>query len=334
MRFSFTDEQDMFHDTVRDLLADKCAPAAVRAASSGGDGRVDGLWAALGEMGALAVLLPEESGGLGMNEIDLVRILEEAGYAAVPEPLGEHAAVAVPALVEGGAHELAAAAASGEITCTVGLGAGGPYVVGAVDADLVVIERDGTLWAVPSAATSRLAQPSVDLGRRMATVDFDTADATSLESASVDLAADRATMSAAAQCVGVSRRLLDSTVEYVSQRHQFGKPVGSYQAVKHHLANVRIGIEFAAPLVYRAAWSIASPDHVSPDDRARDVSMAKAAASDATDRACRAALQCHGAIGYTVEYDLQLWLKRGWALSAAWGDARFHRDRVAGAIGL
>jgi len=334
MRFSFTDEQDMFRDTVRDLLANECSPAAVRAASSTSDGRVAGLWSSLGEMGVLAVLAPEEAGGLGMNEIDIVRILEEAGYAGVPEPLGEHAAVAVPALAEGGAHDLAAAAASGEITCTIGLSAGGPYVVAAADADLLVIERAGKLWAVPSDAATQVAQPSVDLGRRLATVEFDTADATPLNSASVDLAAARATLSAAAQCVGVSRRLLDSTVEYVSQRQQFGKPVGSYQAVKHHLANVRIGIEFAAPLVYRAAWSIASPDNVSPGDRARDVSMAKAAASDAADRACRAALQCHGAIGYTIEYDLQLWLKRGWALSAAWGDARFHRDRVAAAIGL
>ena len=334
MRFSFTDEQDMFRDTVRDLLANSCSPAAVRESADSADGRVPGLWSSLGEMGVLAVLAPEDVGGLGMNEIDLVRILEESGYAGLSEPLGEHAGVAVPALSEGGANELASAAAAGEITCTVGLTAGGPYVVGAATADVLVIERDAVLWAVPSQAVNLVAQPSVDYGRRLSTVGFDISAATPLESASVDLATDRAVLWAAAQCVGVSRRLLDATVEYVSQRQQFGKPVGSYQAVKHHLANVRIGIEFAAPLVYRAAWSVASPGVVSAGDRARDVSMAKAAASDATDRACRAALQCHGAIGYTIEYDLQLWLKRGWALSAAWGDARFHRSRVAAAIGL
>jgi len=324
----------MFRDTIRDLFSRQCSPSDVRDSLTTTEGRVAGLWSTLGDLGVLAVLAPETAGGLGMNEIDLVRILEEAGYAGVPEPLGEHAAVAVPTLVEGGADRLAAAAASGEITCTVGLGAGGPYVVSADAADVLVIERDGQLWAVPSDAATLTAQPSIDAARRLATVEFDTAAATSLHTASAALATDRAMWSTAAQCVGVSRRLLDATVEYVSERQQFGKPVGSYQAVKHHLADVRIGIEFATPLVYRAAWSIASPDHVSPRQRGRDVSMAKAAASEAVDRACRAALQCHGAIGYTIEYDLQIWLKRGWALSAAWGDVRFHRDRVARAIGM
>ncbi len=102
---------------------------------------------------------------------------------------------------------------------------------------------------------------------------------------------------------------------------------------------MRIGIEFAAPLVYRAAWSVAQArTRPLPDghgrDRALHVSMAKAMASDAVDRACRASLQCHGAIGYTREHDLQIWLKRGWTRSAAHGDARSHRDRVAAAIGI
>ncbi len=324
----------MFRDTIRDLLSNRCSPSDIRVGIASDDGRVPGLWDALADMGVLAMLAPEEAGGLGMNEIDMVRVLEEAGYAGFPEPLGEHAAVAVPALVEGGAEHLASAAASGEITCTIGLDAGGPYIVSARIADLLVLEQAGRLWAVPSDAATFTEQPSIDATRRLTTVEFDTANATLLDAASVGMATDRAILSASAQCLGVSRRLLDATVEYVSQRHQFGKPVGSYQAVKHHLANVRIGVEFAAPLVYRAAWSVASPKSVAPADRSRDVSMAKALASDAVDAACRAALQCHGAIGYTIEYDLQIWLKRGWALSAAWGDARRHRSLVADAIGV
>ncbi|NDH11859.1 MAG: acyl-CoA dehydrogenase, partial [Actinobacteria bacterium] len=142
----------------------------------------------------------------------------------------------------------------------------------------------------------------------------------------------RAALGTAAQCIGVARRLLEATVEYVGERHQFGKPVGSYQAVKHHLANVKIALDFAAPLVYRAAWSVAHDDD--PVTRGRDVSMAKAQASEAVDLAARQALQCHGAIGYTFEYDLQLWLKRAWTLAATHGDVRFHRDRVAAAIGV
>jgi alkylation response protein AidB-like acyl-CoA dehydrogenase len=143
-------------------------------------------------------------------------------------------------------------------------------------------------------------------------------------------AADRGALAAAAQCVGIAQHLIDVTVEYVGQREQFGKVVGSYQAVKHHLANALIAVEFARPLVYVAAYAIAN----STPHRAREVSMAKAVASDAVDLAARIALQCHGAIGYTFEYDLHLWMKRGWALSAAYGDAAHHRARVATELGI
>ncbi len=333
MRFSFSDEQDMFRDTVRDLLSDRCSPAAVRASWDSDDGRVPGLWSALGEVGVMAVLAPETVGGLAMGEIDLVRPLEEAGYAGVPEPLAEHAGVAAPALAEGGATDLAQAAVAGDITCSIGLGAGGRYVLAAEIADLLVMERSGELYAVPSSAATLTPQPSVDQSRRLCEVGFEVADATVLVGADVGVASDRAVLFAAAQCLGVARKLLDATVDYVGTRHQFGKPVGSYQAVKHQLSDVRIAIDFAAPLVYRAAWSIGA-DSTTMFDRRRDVSMAKAVASDAVDRACRVALQCHGAIGYTIEYDLQLWLKRGWALSSAWGDAGFHRDRVADSLGI
>jgi alkylation response protein AidB-like acyl-CoA dehydrogenase len=119
-------------------------------------------------------------------------------------------------------------------------------------------------------------------------------------------------------------------VAYVSERHQFGVPVGSFQAVKHHLANALLAIEFATPAVARAAYSTA---HGEPG-RARDVSMAKALATDAAEAAGRAALQCHGAIGYTVEHDLHLFLKRSWALTRSWGDRSFHTDRVAAALAM
>lgn len=329
MRFTFTEEQDMFRDTVRDLFADLCPPDAVRASWDNDDGRVPGLWAALAEMGVLSVLAPESAGGLGMDEVDFVRILEEAGFAGVPDPLMEHAAVAVPALAEAGSAHLDAAIA-GETTCTLSLHADG-YAVGAAAADLVVVQRDGSLLAA-TAWTANDAT-SIDQSRRLSAITEITA-AEELVGADAELAFDRAALGTAAQCVGVARRLLDATVEYVGERHQFGKPVGSYQAVKHQLADVRLGIEFAAPLVYRAAWSVAHPESHDTVTRGRDVSMAKAMASDAVDRACRAALQCHGAIGYTFEYDLQLWLKRGWTLAAAHGDARMHRDRVADALGI
>ncbi len=132
-------------------------------------------------------------------------------------------------------------------------------------------------------------------------------------------------MGTAAQLLGLGQQLLDLTVGYVKERHQFGVPIGSFQAVKHHLADALLALEFARPVVYGAAWSLATDQA----DASRAASHAKAAASDAARLVGRQALQCHGAIGYTVEYDLHLFLKRVWALSEAFGSAAAHRAKVA-----
>ena len=141
---------------------------------------------------------------------------------------------------------------------------------------------------------------------------------------------DRGVLGAAAELLGLSRAMLELTVDYAAQRHQFGKPIGSFQAVKHHLANARLEIEFAAPAVLHAAYAVA---HGRPD-ASRSVSQAKWLAGHAAAVTGRAALQCHGAIGYTTEYDLHLYLKRSWALARGWGGADFHADRVAASIGI
>ena len=135
-------------------------------------------------------------------------------------------------------------------------------------------------------------------------------------------------LATAAQLVGAGQALLDAAVDYAKQRAQFGRVIGSYQAIKHKLADVHIALELARPLVFRAALSLA--DH-SPDT-ARDVSAAKAAASDAALLAARSALQTHGAIGFTAEHDLSLWLLRVQALRPAWGDPATHRRRVLEAL--
>lgn len=333
MHFAFTDDQEMFRDTVRDLLADKCGPEAVRAAWEGDTGRVPGLWDALVEMGVVGLTTPEVHGGLGMDEADLVLLLEETGRAAAPEPLLEHVAVGVPALGDAGgavAEQWLPAAASGEALVSVGLTVS-PYVPYADQADVLVLQSGDELHAVAVDAVSLTAQPSIDGSRRLFAVDWSPSPDTRIGGAdAVARALDRAAVAAAAQCVGVARRLVSTTVEYVSERYQFGKPVGTYQAVKHHLANAAMGFEFAGPVTYYAAWCVAN----GTEEASREASMAKALASDAVDTACRIALQCHGAIGYTYEYDLQLWLKRGWTLAAAWGDARHHRDRVGAALGV
>lgn len=327
MHFAFTDDQLLFRDTVRDLLANECKPEVVRDAWTNDSGRVPGLWGKLVDMGVAALTAPEGVGGLGMNEVDLVLLQEEAGRAAMPDVLIDHTAVALPLLAEVGESAWLTKAAAGE--AVVGVGIGSPYVLYADQCDVLLLVHDGVLHAVPRSDISLTAQRSVDYSRRLFSVSWTPSPSTEIASgdeahqAVID-ACDRGALAAAAQCVGIAQHLIDVTVEYVGQREQFGKIVGSYQAVKHQLANALLAVEFARPLTYVAAYALAN---MTPH-RARDVSVAKAVASDAVDKVARTALQCHGAIGYTFEYDLHLWMKRGWALAAAWGDAATHRDRV------
>lgn len=334
MQFAFTEDQLLFRDTVRDLLAKECLPEAVRAAWGNDTGRIPGLWDKLVEMGVASLTAPEPAGGLGMNEVDLVLLQEEAGRAALPDVLLEHTAVALPLLAEVGETEWLAKAAAGEIT--IGVGVGSPYVLYADQCDVLLLVANGDeLHAVPTADVVLTAQRSVDYSRRLFSVAWTPTEATRIakgegaRQAVVD-ACDRGALAAAAQCVGIAQKLIDVTVDYVGQREQFGKIVGSYQAVKHQVANALLAVEFARPLTYVAAYAVAN----TTPHRAREVSMAKAVASDAVDKAARTALQCHGAIGYTFEYDLHLWMKRGWALAASWGDASFHRDRVGRELGI
>jgi alkylation response protein AidB-like acyl-CoA dehydrogenase len=144
----------------------------------------------------------------------------------------------------------------------------------------------------------------------------------------VTSAVRRATVAVAAQLIGLARHLLETTVAYARTRKQFGTPIGGFQAVKHRLADVAIAVDFAAPLVYAAALSV-DADRPSAD---RDVSAAKATAGEAAALAARAALQVHGAIGYTDELDLRFWLTRVWSLASAYGDTGLHRSRLRAAI--
>ena len=334
MDFSFSEEQLLFRDTVRDILTKECTPAAVRESWDNDTGRVPGLWATLAETGVLAVTAPESHGGFGMSEVDLVLLIEEFGRAAAPEPVLEQVAVAIPAIRDHGSgaqkDQWLGPAAAGEVVFAVGLD--GSLVLGAAEADALVLRHGDELHLVVAADIETTPVTSIDQSRRLVEVAWTpsadtllTADPQALASAR-----SRGAMGAAALCVGIGQQLLDVTVAYVAEREQFGKPVGVNQAVKHHLSNVGLALEFARPMAQVAAWALAEGEPTAH----RDASAAKALASDAVDLACRNALQCHGAIGYTIEYDLQLWLKRGWALAASWGDARSHRDQVATALSL
>jgi hypothetical protein len=298
MRFSFSNDQLALRDAVRDLLARECTPAHVRDAWSNDTGRVPGLWQQLVAMGVVGMLAPETQGGLGLSMVDLVPILEETGRHAVPEPIVETAAFGVPLL---GRADLAVATAHALV----------PWA----DTADVIITAAGRFD--PAAATL-VPRASVDGARRL----FEVRGPAEPAPAGMEQAYVRGVCGIAAQLCGLSDRMLELTVGYVTERKQFGVPVGSFQAVKHHLADARIGLEFARPLVYRAAATL-DPAHTS---------MAMAKAADVAQLTARVALQCHGAIGYTTEYDLHLYMKRAWALTRSWGGARFHRSRVAAAV--
>ena len=351
MQFSFSSDQLAFAETLAEVLAKKCPPEQVRAVWESEAGYATDLWESLGELGVLAVTVPESHGGLGLNEVDLVKLQEAAGRAAAPAPLLEQVAVAAPALAQAGDTELAqrwlGPAAAGEALLTAAVAGAGledsddtgtpltSLVNYGAQADLAVLSHQGQLYAVERSSYEAEPLESVDGSRRLAQVTWSPSEASLLPGASAELAFDRGALAAAAQCVGVAAYLLDTTVEYVKEREQFGKPVGSYQAVKHHLAELAKAVGFARPSVYAAAWALSCPGaELEQSERQQFVSAAKSLASDAADLAAQKCLQCHGAIGYTYESDLHLWLKRAWSLSASWGDARWHRRRLAGLLGI
>lgn len=357
MRFAFTDDQLAFRDAVRDLLAKECPPEVVRAAWAEGTdehgarkgegaradaGRVARVWSALAEMGVLGVGVSEANGGLGMTELDWVLLAEETGYAALPHPFVETACVVAPLLdADGDADGVLGGLLDGSrqagalplLGSLVAWGDAVTYLVAlderhadpAEPAGWIARRIDGGLAVGDRDGRSRTLADALDAGRHVVQLGAWSTGRTVGTGSDAARAFDRGALGTAAQLVGVSRRLLDLTVGYVSERRQFGVPIGSQQAVKHHLADAAMQVRFAAPAVYGAAWSLASGDR----HAARAVSTAKALASDAARQVVRASLQCHGAIGYTTEHDLHFWLKRTWALSAAWGDAAWHRRRVA-----
>jgi alkylation response protein AidB-like acyl-CoA dehydrogenase len=329
MDFDFSDEQYLLRDTVRDLLGKACTPAHVRAMWDDERGRSAERWRKLGEVGVLGLMVPEQYGGSGMDEVDMVLALEESGRAVLPEPLLESAALGAPLLARAGSDQLKQAwlpkAASGEAVISVGL-ASQPHVVDAT-ADLLILERDGELHAVTQDRVTLQLLKSVDGGRRIFRVTAETGDDTLIGSSREhgQWAFDHAAAGTAAQLVGIAGALLDQTVEYVKVREQFGRKVGSFQAVQHRLAEMLLQVESARSAVYYAAYALAN----SLPDASIAASVAKAAANDAERFANQNALQLHGGIGFTWEHDLHLWLKRGKALEWQYGDADFHRKRIA-----
>lgn len=320
MRFAFTDDQRLFADALRTMLTEQCTPATVRAVWDDERGIDADLWARLAEMGVIGMLVPEADGGMGATMVDAVLLLRELGRAIVPGPVVESMAVAGPALA---GTPWAGRIASGEVVATAGID-GTDHVPHAAVAN-VVMTPDGLIDLDGAEITDA---GGLDGGRLLGLVSGGAAIDLGGVAVDLDAARDRGALATAAYLIGAAEAMIDLAGEYARQRHQFGKPIGSFQAVKHLLADALLKVEFAKAPTYRAAWSLAEGEVTV----ARDVSMAKALANEAAHATSRAAMQVHGAIGYTWEADLQLWMKKVWALERAYGTTTWHRRRVSAAV--
>jgi alkylation response protein AidB-like acyl-CoA dehydrogenase len=314
MRFDLDAQQRDFAASIDAALAAADVPAAVRAWADGDTGPGRKVWARLADLGVTALAVPERFDGLDAHPVDLVVALERLGRWCVPGPVTESIAVAPVLLAD---DERCAALAAGELIVTVALP---PRVPRATDADTAGLTLLADVSGNVSEARPGEQHESVDPSRRL----FGVSAGESAWQADVARGYEFGALATAAQLIGAGQALLDAAVDYAKQRAQFGRIIGSYQAIKHKLADVHIALELARPLVYGAALSLADQ---SPDT-ARDVSAAKASASDAALLAARTALQTHGAIGFTAEHNLSLWLLRVQALRPAWGDPATHRRRV------
>jgi alkylation response protein AidB-like acyl-CoA dehydrogenase len=296
MDFRLDEDQVLLAQGVRDYFAGTHGPQVLRRLDQS-QGRDTAVWQGLVDMGLPGLLVPESHGGMGLGLVEGALIATECGRACLAEPLVDTALIAVPWLIARGRTGDLAAIAQG--TCTVDL----PHAINP--------------WVADGAGT---VIESVDPLRRLTLAPVGTTDDPLL----LDLGA----LMSAAQLLGLADAMLVQAVDYARLRTQFGQPIGAFQAVKHSLATCAVAIEFARPVVWRAA--AAMRDALA--SASLHVSHAKISATDAAMLAAETAIQTHGAMGYTYEVDLHFWMKRTWALGGAWGDRSFHVNRVGQAV--
>lgn len=296
MDFRFTEDQLLFAESVREYLSGTHGTEVLRQLDAQ-DNRDPAIWRGLVDMGLTGLLVPEEHGGLGMGLIEAALIAAECGRACLAEPLVDTAFVGVPWLVSEGRTEELAGIIDGSVKPSLPH-AINPWVADGSGAPLQSVDPLRNLTAPTEGASDN--PYLLNLGALMS----------------------------AAQLVGIADAMLGQATEYAKIRTQFGQPIGAFQAIKHQLANCVVAIEFAKPVVWRAAAAMQAGDaHASVY-----ISHAKLAATDAAILTAETAIQVHGAMGFTYEVDLHFWMKRTWALSGAWGTRAFHLKRIDDAV--
>ena len=327
MNFDFSDDQHAIKRTAKDLLADRFKMENVREHAEANT-QDEAAWRELGELGWPGIFIDEEYGGQGLGIVELVILMEELGYALAPVPFLSNAAAGL-VLQAGGSEEQKArwlpGIASGELRGTVGLVTEGEakLVPDADSADVIVLCGHEGRTVIDRSAAEVEPVKTMDSTRAYARVRVGDAGE-QLEGNHLP-GLSCAALAVAAELTGISQRAMEMAVEYARDRKQFGRPIGSYQAVSHRCAQMLLEVEGSRSASLYGAWTADAEPHT----LALAASMAKAYASDAGWRVCTSSLQVHGGIGFTWEHDLHFFLKRAKVNGVLYGSARDHRDIVA-----
>jgi alkylation response protein AidB-like acyl-CoA dehydrogenase len=370
MSVGMTAEREELARSVHGFLSERTPMAEVRRLMADTTGYDAAIWRQMGQQFALqGIAVPEEYGGAGYGYAELAVVFEQMGRTLLPSPFFATVALALPALLAAGdsdaLREYAPGLAAGESVATLawveddGAWRGGTattathsgdtwtieghkaYVLDGAAADLILVIAEApegrSLFAVSADATglTRQATPSFDQTRRLARIELHGSPARLVGEAGrgdeiLAAALDRAAVLLAAEMVGGAQACLDMSVEYAKQREQFGRPIGSFQAIKHKCAEILVELEGARAAAYYGGWAADS----SPAELPLVASVAKATASEAFFRAAAENVQIHGGIGVTWEYDAHLYLKRAKTSSVLLGDPGFHRQRLADLLEL
>ena len=353
MNFGLNESQEILKESVRKFFAGECPIAEVRRLMETETAFDANLWAKLAEQGYTGIIFPEETGGIGLGIVELALLMEEAGRALLPGPFFSTVALAGSVLLACAGYaqskKVLGGISRGEARATVALLEAGAswdpvdiqmtvvngkfkgeklFVSDAAVADwIIVVAKNGIFLADAKSNGIRVApMQGMDLTRKLHSVQFDNVSVEKIgETSNIGKALDIATVALAAEMVGGMQRTLDLTVEYAKARKQFGKPIGMFQAVQHHCADMYLETESSRSAVYYAAWALQE----NAPDAASAVSIAKMYASDAGRAVGNRGIQVHGGMGFTWENDLHLYYRRAKASEIALGDATFHRERIA-----
>lgn len=368
--FSFTDEHDELRATVRQFLADKSSEQAVREQMATDAGWDRAVWAQMAEeMGLAGLIIPEAFGGAGVGYVELLVVIEEMGRALLCSPFLSTAVLASNAVLEcaneAAQKDLLVDIAAGRTIATLAhVEENGRWDVGGIEmcasetdsgwqldgskrcvidghtADVILVaaktDAGVELFRVEAdaAGLERTSIPALDLTRKLATLEFSQTPAIKIsegdQTASLAMVLARTIAALAAEQVGGAQMCLDMSVEYAKTRLQFGRPIGSFQAIKHKCADMLVEVEFAKSAAYQACFEIAD----GADDVLASCAIAKSYCSETYFHVAAENIQIHGGMGFTWEHPAHLYFKRAKASELLFGDASHHREALAGLIGI